>query len=62
MMFAHTTESIIQLRLPGSIHQTSTVHLIAKIRDTFDCVNEFPLRTVTIHRDSSEISNLINIL
>jgi len=62
MMFAHTTESIIQLRLPSTIHQTSTIHLIAKIRDTFDCVKEFHLQTVTIHRDSLQISNLLNTL
>ncbi len=62
MMLAHTTESIIKLRLPASIDQTTTLNIVAQIRDTFDLVTEFNLTPVTVVPDFIAIRNLINVL
>ena len=62
MILAHTTESIIQLRLPASIDQISSFHPIVNIRDTFDFITELNLLSVTVLPDFSAISNFSNIL
>jgi len=62
MMLAHTIESTIQLHLPGSIDQISTLHIIAQIRDTFGCVTEFHLPSVTVLSDFLSLSKFIDSL
>jgi hypothetical protein len=62
MMLGFTTESVYQLRLPASIDSSSTLHVIAHIRDTFGCVTEYNLSLVTVITDLLAISNLIKIL
>jgi hypothetical protein len=61
MMLAYTTESIFQLRLPASNDPTSSVHIVAHIRDTFGAVTEFHLPSVIVLRDLPTITKLINI-
>jgi hypothetical protein len=62
MMLAHTTESIVQLRLPASIDPTSILHIVVFIRDRFDCIHEFQLPSVTVLRDISTTEKFIDIL
>jgi len=61
-MLAYTTKSIFQLQLPDSINPTSSLYIIAQIRDTFDCITEFNLSSVTVHPDFSAIDNFMNNL
>lgn len=61
-MLAYTTESIFQLRLPASNDQTSLLHIIADIRDTFRSVIEFNLQPITVLPNFQAITELINML
>ena len=55
-MLSHTNTSIIQLRLPASIH---TVNLLVHIRDEFNCIYEYyHLPSVSILRNDSIIELL----
>jgi hypothetical protein len=62
MMLGFTTESVYQLRLPTSIDPSTTLHVIAQIRDTFGCVTEYNLSLVIVIPDLLAISNLIKTL
>jgi hypothetical protein len=62
MMLGFTTESIYQLLLPSSIDQSSTLHIIVQIRDTFGCVTEFHVPSVIVLPDYLAISKFIDAL
>jgi hypothetical protein len=62
MMLAHTTESIVKLRLPASIDQTSILHIVAQIRDTFGSIVEVNLTWVIVVPDFLAIKNLVDVL
>lgn len=62
MMLDHTTESTMKLRLPASVEDISIYHLVVHIRDTFDCVYEYPLPSVYMLHDETTITNFIDTL
>jgi hypothetical protein len=62
MMLGFTTESIYQLLLPSSIDQSSTLHIIVQIRDTFGYVTEFHVPSVIVLPDYLAISKFIDAL
>jgi len=61
-MLGYTNESIYQLKLPGSIDKTVSLHIIVHIRDRFDCVTDFNLSLVTVSADLRLITQLIDNL
>ncbi len=62
MMLAHSTQSVAQLRLPASTDQTSILHIIVQIRDTFDSITEFTMSSIIVLPDFVVIKNLIDNL
>jgi hypothetical protein len=61
-MLGYTNESIYQLKLPGSMDKTVSLHIIVHIRDRFDCVTDFNLSLVTVSADLRLITQLIDNL
>ncbi len=61
MILAHTTDSIISLRLPASIDPTTQFYTVVHIRDKFDCIREVHLSPVTVLADISAIEHFVNI-
>jgi hypothetical protein len=62
IILAHTTDSIISLRLPGNIDPTTLFYTIVHIRDKFDCIREVHLSPVTVLADISAIEHFVDIL
>jgi hypothetical protein len=46
--------------LPGGNDNTSLLNLVVYIRDTFDCITQFNLTSVSVIPDSSSIFDLMN--
>jgi hypothetical protein len=62
MLLAHTTNSIISLRLPASIDPTTQFYTVVHIRDKFDCIREVHLSPVTVLADISAMEHFVDIL
>ncbi len=46
--------------MPGGNDNTSLLNLVVYIRDTFDCITQFNLTSVSVIPDSSSIFDLMN--
>lgn len=57
-----TTQTTFKVRLPAGDDQTSSLHLIVRIRDTQECITEFNLSSVRVAVDSAGIADLVNAL
>jgi hypothetical protein len=62
MIAAFSFISTFQGRLPAGDDQTSLLHLIIRIRDTFDCITELNMSSIIVVPDSTGINDLINSL
>ena len=62
MIVGFTTQTTFQVRLPAGDDHTSSVHLIVRIRDTYECITEFNLSSVRVAVDSATIDDLVNSL
>lgn len=51
-----------QVRLPADHENVSILNMIIHIRDTFDCVTEYNMSSVSVQFDSGSVSRLINNL
>ena len=59
IMLAFSFASTIQLLLPVTDDNTS-LHIVAYIRDTYDCATEFNMSSVLVELDLTEIDSLQN--
>lgn len=59
MMLAFSLASTTQLLLPAINDNITSLHLIALIRDSYDCVAEYQMRSVLIEPDLTEMDHLI---
>ena len=62
MMIAFSAVSTFQVRLPAGDDQTSSLHLIIRIRDLLECVTELNLTTIYVLPDSAGMNDLVNSL
>jgi homoserine trans-succinylase len=52
----------IQVRLPAGNENTSLLNILVQIRDTYDCITEYNISSVSVIPDTIEMNDLINIL
>jgi hypothetical protein len=62
VMIAFITTSISQVRLPAGNDTTSSLNLIAHIRDTSDCVTEIAMASVIVVPDFARIDTFVTDL
>ncbi len=62
MIVGFAAQSTFQVRLAAGDDQTSSVHLVVRIRDTHECITEFNLSTVRVVADSAAIDDLVSAL
>ena len=62
VMLAFSVASTIELLLPATDDNTSSLHIIVHIRDTYDCLTEWNMSSVRVQPDSSQMANLVNSL
>lgn len=60
VMLAFSLVSNTQLLLPAANDNTSLLHIVAYIHDTFDCVTEFNMSSVLVEPDLTGINNWEN--
>ena len=60
-MIAFSSISNFSVRLPCGDANTSLLHLVIVIRDTFDCVTELNMTSVFVISDPSTFTMLMNI-
>jgi hypothetical protein len=60
VMLAFTPESYSQLRMPAGDDNTSSLNLIAYVRDMLDCVAEFNMSSLTVVPDSAGIASFVD--
>lgn len=58
-MLAFSLASTTQLLLPATNDNTSWLHLVAYIRDSYDCVAEYQMASVLVEPDLTEMNDLI---
>jgi hypothetical protein len=62
LMIGFSSMSNFDVQLPAGDDNTSMVNLIVHIRDTFECVAEYNMSSVSVIPDIAGINNLINNL
>ena len=60
MMIAFSMLSINEVLLPGTNDNGSLLHLVAYIRDRYDCVTEYNISSVIVESDFEEIETNFN--
>ena len=59
MMLAFSFESITELLLPGTNDNTSLLHIVAYIRDIYDCVTEYNISSVLVQPNLDQLNDLM---
>ena len=61
-MVSFASASSFRLRLTAGSGNGSLVNLVVHIRDTFDCITEYDLPSLSVLPDTTEINDLIDYL
>jgi hypothetical protein len=62
LMIGFSSISTFDVQLPAGDDNSSMVNLIVHIRDTFECITEYNMSSVSVIPDTTVINNLINNL
>jgi len=58
-MLGYTTSNIFQVRIPIGNLNSSSIHLLVSVKDTFDCTTELEFSLVIITPDINDILSLM---